>query len=887
MRFRFARAGCAGYLVQASPGDRAVASRSAASRDVAVRTKSFWTNRKSRVRSLAGFLSWTACVSILSAPFASAQQSEVDPFAGIEEMVVTGTSSASLLQSQEVSVVGFDSDYLEALGASNLSDISQFTPNLEIRTPFAASNPTLFIRGVGLRDFNANSSSSVAVYNDDIYMNSPAGQLAQLFDVANVDVLRGPQGGIYGRNASAGAIRVISRKPTGTPGGYVSATYGRFQQIDLEGASEAALVPDLLSMRVAGKMSRRGGHTKNRCGDSAFRSRVPGETATSSFVQRVHVRCFNATTTSPPLFGGLGWTAGTTPSIDHRVNDVNNWATRALVRLQLEVLDGLDILVNFHGGQNRGDARQFQMIGARQSGGAIEPGVPNPIATHDQDGYADADNQYNADGISGGLLNGLVQDPFVGRPFEGDYNNVEEEKLDLFGTSISSKLISGDWTHQLIVGYEWNERDVTLNLDGNPYVSLEPILQNTAWQITGEGRVGWDAGDGLSIQLAGMFLYESLEVDNEFELSVFDVRLQSYTMRTRYYAAYGELEWQPSEFLEVRVGGRFNHEEKVMNLAGLGINRLVQRVNPSGDYINFVQNENSKAKEPGGAWDITLSYLPTDDVTFYAKYARGWKGPHINGLVISPASTSSGESLTSPVEPEQVDSLEFGIKSLWWDSRVKLNGAIFYYDYNDIQVFRLRNTAGGVPVNQLINAEDADILGIEFDIDVRPFEGIGPAIFDGFNVFTSFAWLDSSYTDFVNTIKSSPGGVPPVTVTTTIDFSGAQLVNSPEFSFVGYTQWALPTPYGTFTPRYDWSFKDDIYFGPENSELVGQKALWLMNFRLTYKAPSENVEISGWVENLTDQAYTVDVFNLARFRGSILYAIGDPRTYGVSMKVSF
>jgi iron complex outermembrane receptor protein len=255
--------------------------------------------------------------------------------------------------------------------------------------------------------------------------------------------------------------------------------------------------------------------------------------------------------------------------------------------------------------------------------------------------------------------------------------------------------------------------------------------------------------------------------------------------------------------------------------------------------------------------------------------------------VISPASTSSGESLTSPVEPEQVDSLEFGIKSLWWDSRVKLNGAIFYYDYNDIQVFRLRNTAGGVPVNQLINAEDADILGIEFDIDVRPFEGIGPAIFDGFNVFTSFAWLDSSYTDFVNTIKSSPGGVPPVTVTTTIDFSGAQLVNSPEFSFVGYTQWALPTPYGTFTPRYDWSFKDDIYFGPENSELVGQKALWLMNFRLTYKAPSENVEISGWVENLTDQAYTVDVFNLARFRGSILYAIGDPRTYGVSMKVSF
>ncbi len=115
---------------------------------------------------------------------ARAQSNDEDnPFAGVEEMVVVGSSAASLLQSQEVSAIGFDASYLEALGASDLSDISQFTPNLEIRTPFAASNPTLFIRGVGLRDFNANSSSSVAVYNDDIYMNSPAGQLAQLFDV--------------------------------------------------------------------------------------------------------------------------------------------------------------------------------------------------------------------------------------------------------------------------------------------------------------------------------------------------------------------------------------------------------------------------------------------------------------------------------------------------------------------------------------------------------------------------------------------------------------------------------------------------------------------------------------------------------------------------------
>lgn len=112
-----------------------------------------------------------------------------DPWEGVEEMIVDGTSGAVLLQAQEVSAISFDSDYLDALGASDLSDISQFTPNLEIRTPFAASNPTLFIREVGLRDFNANASSSVAVYTDEIYMNSPAGQLSQLFDVETIDVV--------------------------------------------------------------------------------------------------------------------------------------------------------------------------------------------------------------------------------------------------------------------------------------------------------------------------------------------------------------------------------------------------------------------------------------------------------------------------------------------------------------------------------------------------------------------------------------------------------------------------------------------------------------------------------------------------------------------------
>lgn len=825
-------------------------------------------------------------VLLANAQGVSAKEDPDDPFAGIEEMVVTGTSASLLLQSQEVSVVGFNADYLEALGASDLGDIAQFTPNLEIRSPFAASNPTLFIRGVGLRDFNANSSSSVAVYNDDIYMNSPAGQLAQLFDVENVDVLRGPQGGIYGRNASAGAIRVISRKPTGTAGGYVNVTYGRFDQVEVETAAETPIIDDRLALRIAGKMNRRGGTTRNRCGEGRFAS-DPGENPLTSFRQRVHDQCFNATTVAPvpDFFGVGGWTRGVRAPVKDRVNDVNNWAMRAVLKWTPEYLDDMSWTFNVHAGQNRGDSRQFQLIGAEQGQLALEPEITRSIATRDRDGYIDPDNQFRAGPSL--QLNGIPRSPFRGDPFAGDYNNVQKELLDLVGGNIVGDFSIGDFSFKTITGYEWNKRDVELNLDGGPFRTLEPNLRNDSYQVTQEVRVGWNSGDGLDVKVAAMFLYEGLNVNNTFALSPFDSRTQNYTMWTRYGTVFGELNWEPSENFTLHGGLRLNYEEKELSL-------FSEAFDPVFGNILFSETSKSQAEEFGVAGDITLSYLPTSDVTFYAKYARGWKGPHINGGVGNPTAGEGGTSLTDPVKPEQIDSFELGAKTVLWESRIKLNGAAFYYDYNDIQVFRLRNSSAGVPVNELINAQDADILGVELDIDIRPFEGIGPPILEGFGIFASFAWLESSYTDFVNTLQATqevppPGGGDPVKVVTqsTFDFSGARLINSPEFSFVGFMQWPIPTPYGSVVPRFDWSFKDEVFFSPENSELVGQSALWLMNLRLTYKAPSDNLEISGFVENLTDQSYTLDVFNLARFRRSILYAIGDPRTYGVTVRVKF
>jgi outer membrane receptor protein involved in Fe transport len=202
------------------------------------------------------------------APDAAATPRSSEPRSDIEEIVVqAGESDAVSDLKAADSVTAFDASDLEALGAQSVEDIAGFTPNLEIVTT-GATTPTFFIRGVGLNDFAANSTGAVAIYQDDVPKNAQALQLGTLFDVEGVNVLRGPQGTGPARNASAGAIKVYSRKPTGEFGGYLRSEIGNYNARDFEGAAEMPLFEDILSSRFAFRLSKRDGYASNGCGDA-------------------------------------------------------------------------------------------------------------------------------------------------------------------------------------------------------------------------------------------------------------------------------------------------------------------------------------------------------------------------------------------------------------------------------------------------------------------------------------------------------------------------------------------------------------------------------------------------------------------------------------------
>jgi iron complex outermembrane receptor protein len=374
------------------------------------------------------------------------------PTSGIEEILVTARGNPQSLLDAPMSVTAFNAEYLEALGASDIRDLAQFTPNLEIKSSNAASNPKIFIRGVGLDDARANASSSVAVLVDDVYMNSPAGQLGQMFDLGSVEVLRGPQGIFYGRNATAGAIRLLSNKPSGEFGGALKVSYSEFDNgregHELEGYLEAPLFGDILSGRLAGKLERREGYLLNRCGTPAGQSRRFNSVT----------KCLDFTTQDLPFEQPEKW-----------LNDVDNWAGRALLRLLPPGTDS-DWLLNFHGGQSDSLATQFQVIG---TGGASPP-------FENVRGYIDSDNCTSFNMLPNGRVlgcNAAHRKPEQGDPYKGDYFRTGDEELDLFGSNLSGEWVFGDWTFDNITAYEWHDRTTFINTDGTPLV----VLPHRGW----------------------------------------------------------------------------------------------------------------------------------------------------------------------------------------------------------------------------------------------------------------------------------------------------------------------------------------------------------------------------------------------------------------------
>lgn len=772
---------------------------------------------------------WLLLLATLTA-FRSSAEEESDPWANVEEMVVTGSGIGLNIQATPDSVLAFGALELEAAQITDIAGLADYTPNLEIKTGASSvSSPTIFIRGIGLLDFNSNAASSVAIYNDNVYMNSPLGQLFQFYDVQAVEVRRGPQGSLYARNATAGAIRVIPNRPDDSFGATTQFSYGNYKAIEVRGTLNVPIVPELLAVRVAGQYSKRDGYTENRCGGQSNRSRLP-----LGFL--VENQCRSRTPNSP--------TSGLLPiNVPDEVNETDNWAARIL--LKLTPTDGQEWVLNINGGQSKANAYQFQSRGVRG---------PRGTNVH---GYADAD----------------------GDPFAGDYDLVEPEDLDLIGAVLNGTIQAGE-NHVLhtTTGFQRAERTATRNIDGSPTITAHTRNEDEVFQVSEEARLESEYGGRLEWELGAYALYEELDsrliigdlvpgdpipgplvsnIDRRVDQDIFT------------WAAWLRGQYEITEWLKLEGGIRYNWQRTQFNID-------LEAATP------LLESDEQIWGEPTG--EVVLTWLPTEFLSIYGRYTHGFKSGHYNAGIIT------GIQDLDVVDPETVNAYEVGLKSEWLDGQLVVNAAVWYYDYRDYQVFQLTDSQQAVPLPELVNAPLLESYGLELDIQTQPIEAMRfdvslavlKATFRDFSVQRVQLQSPLQTRPVTKNFSGNPlVAAPEISVTMVVSYDL-------DFGRLGILTPRLDTSYRGktyFSPGI--SSATDSSARPIKNEGASQDPYWLLNARLGWRTTDGQIGIAGWVRNLTNEVYLANSLDATSGLSSYLDVYGLPRTYGVTINLQF
>lgn len=719
----------------------------------------------------------------------------------IAEIVVTAQKRAENLQDVPVSVTALTADTLAARGVNNVLALNNMAPGMRISANDAAANPKIYIRGVGLSDFNPNASSGVGVYIDGVYIGSPLAQMAGFFDLAQVEVLRGPQGTLYGRNTNGGAINITTKRPTQSFTADASVEYATFNAKTVEAAVGGPIIADKLAFRAAGQWVKDDGYTYNR---------VTG----------------------------------------NNVNAADHWAGR--VSLLFTPTDNFEMLTQVNRYVNRGDAIAPQhralfpsTAAATGADGLCAPNAYASGACTDLLGYADTDKNSRA----------------------LDANLEGKDKVDLFGASNQATWSFNGMQLVSVTAWQWAHRNDVENTDGSPAQMLEINYRSRQHQLTQELRLQSDNPSGrVNWVLGGYFMDETVK-DNTRQDTLRDLRPLfvtpdnptglspensvavfgwPYTQTTKGYAVFGQADYKITDKLTGTVGLRWSADKKHMNYQS-----------QIEDGLIVLLTSDQKKTFSAFSGRLGLRYEVTDDTNVYATYNRGYKsGGFFGGLATTPEEVE-------PYDNETLDAYEVGMKSEFFDRRVRLNVSGFYYDYKNQQVFAqaLRN---GLTVLVLDNAANSKVYGGEAEITARPIQPL--------TITAGLSLLHAKYGDYFSEGQ---------------DFTGNWLPQSPKVTFNTSATWVAPLANGSsIVANVDANYSSKVYFDNSNASRLSQDAVWIAGAQVSWRSPDQKIEAGAFARNLFDKTYVVSISNIDSL-GEDLLSMNRPRSLGVFLRYHY
>lgn len=752
-------------------------------------------------RALTFGLSIAAALAYPAA-FAQSTDTKAAPKAEgvLETITVTAERRVENIKDVPVSISTLSGEKLDIInsGGQDIRMLAARVPSLNIESSFGRAFPRFYIRGYGNTDFDLNASQPVSLVFDDVVQENPILKGFPLFDIGQVEVLRGPQGTLFGRNTPAGVVKFDSVKPSNVQDAYVNVSYGKYATANLEGAFN-----------------------------------IP-------FSKEWNARIALLSQTRDD------WVSNTAPNPKTRdLEGYRDLAVRA--QLQFEPTAQFSALFNLHSRDLNGSARLFRANMIQAGSNEIVAGFRPDQISIDGTNSQDVKNNGGSIKLRWDLGSAIL------------HSITGYEKV----TSFSRGDIDGGFGASFLPasGPGFIPFDAE-SADGLPH--HKQITQEFRLESNSRGPTKW---------LLGFYHFdEDLNIDSFNYSSIGGGAQNGYATQVQNNKAnafFGSINTKVSNDFTVRAGVRLTKDKK-----DFVANRLVAPpFSPT-----FIGRLATNTDASNTSWDISGTYQLNKDANVYARIARGFRAPSIQGRLLF------GDSL-SVANSETVTSYEAGFKADLFNKRARLGINAFRYDVNDLQ---LTAVGGAANFNRLVNADKAEGQGFEMDLEAYLADNLlatvgasynNTKIRDG-NLRVDACGNGCTVLDRITSpINPAIGKFAP-----TVSIDGNSLPQAPKTVFNATLKYTKPMSNGAeFFLYSDIAYRSKInFFLYEAKEYTG-KALTEIGLRGGYNWEHGKYEVAAFVRNLRNEIQVVggiDFNNLTGF-------INDPRTFGVQFKAKF
>lgn len=755
---------------------------------------------------------------------------------GIEDIVVTARRTAERAQNVPIAITTVTAEGLSNLSVRDIIEVQKVTPGLYMSSQNSAGRVKVTIRGQSEADSRLTTDPSVGIYIDGVNFLRSYGLRSSFVDLAQVEVLKGPQGTLFGKNTTGGAINITTQQPKYEAGGYVDLLYGSYNNMQALAVVNLPLVEDKLAIRAVGQVIHRDGYgTQNNKQDIGDDNVVSG---------RLLIRADPSDSVHILLSGDY---------VRQRNNGTNVVLTYdAMLTAANSATGGLGEI-------------------------AAELGLNRASAADRLTAYNRWRAYYDA------YQNGNIYSGFEGS-LRGLFDNV-----DHWGVSADVSLDVGEVNLRSITSYRHLTRAYEQGLDGTPFDLLDVYLTTRQHNFSQELRASSIDQQGLDWQVG---VFYNLEKGNEFSnnntnrvIRTSRANINDTDSTNSSVAGYAQAVYNFSDNFRMTGGLRYTDDYREITShnridprpefalppypsASVGVCNLLTPTLGGPTFPNCSYTAGTHFKKL--TWLASMDYRPVNDVLLYASVSKGYRAGGYTAQasgVVQPSVAALNAAFT-PYRPEQVVNYEVGFKSDILDRRVRLNGSFYYQDYSDIQG-QIRDVVNGVVVTLIRNAARAKLYGGELELTIAPY--------DTLLVNASTAYLHARYDEFM--ARDTAGNL--------LDLSN-QAFPAPAWTFnIGATK-TIPLADGELRLFANYSWTDDVIFRPDTPNLasVTQKAYGILDARISWHIASQDLDIAVFGKNLTDIQYFTAATNLQATGFNVAFP-GDPRTFGVQLRKTF